>query len=88
MAAVSALVYFENLNRQLDQVSQGLKAIEQAGWAGKSVGDASAEAVKSAARELALKATELARDAMQVCVWLEALPPPRKLGRARKKQSN
>jgi hypothetical protein len=88
MAAVSALGYFEDLNRQLDQVSTGLKVIGDAGLAGKPNGDASAEAVKAAARELALKATELARDAIQLCVWLEALPAPGARPRARKKRSN
>ncbi len=88
MAAESTLGHLENLQRQLDKVAKGLKLIEEANWGEEASEIAASEAVKSAARQLAAQATDVARDAVQICIRLDALPRTRRFGRLAKKQNN
>jgi hypothetical protein len=84
MDAASALAHLESLKSQLGKVADGLKLMEQASWAPVD----SNETLKAAARELAAKATDVARDAIQICIRLDALPPPPKRKRPSRRQSN
>jgi hypothetical protein len=76
MADDSAETLFENMLEHLKQVASDLKLLELAGWplaanGAKASGDAEMEAMKAAARSVAVIAAEVARDALQLCSRLE-----------------
>ncbi len=96
MVAESALALFKNMLRQLKQVADDLKLLDEAGWphAENGVnagGDAGLEEAKAAARSVVVKATEVARDALRLCSRFdEPANPPQSRQRKRppKKQDN
>jgi hypothetical protein len=84
MDAASALAQMESLKSQLDKVADGLELMEQVSWAHAGSG----ENVKAAARELAAKAADVARGAIQICMLVDALPPPATSRRLSRQQNN
>jgi hypothetical protein len=88
MDHASALEHLENLRRQLDKVAEEIRLIQRVDLASPPSSINNIEAVKSAARNFASTATEIARDAVQICIRLDALPQACEPKRRSKKLSN
>jgi hypothetical protein len=88
MDSASALAHLETLQRLLDKVVEGIRLIEAGDWDAKTGEASPSEALKAAARDFAATATEAARDAVQICIRLDALPPAREPERRSRKLSN
>lgn len=89
MSAANALTLLENMLRQLEQVADSLRLLDEAGWphAENGVnagGDAGLKEVKAAALSVVVRATEVARDALQLCSRFdEPANPPQSRQRKR-----
>lgn len=79
MSAANALTLFENMLRQLEQVADSLRLLDEAGWPhaenGVNAGEVGMETA-NAARSVAAKATEVARDAFHLCSRLDEPASP------------
>jgi hypothetical protein len=86
MAAASALTLFEKMLRQLEEVADGLRLLNEAGWPRAESGVNAAEVdleAAHAARSVAAKATEVARDALHLCSRYDEPAGPRTSSRKR-----